>query len=167
MHPSTQGAVLSDVIESIELHGMQKLLILNGHGGNDFRHLIREAQPGTPVFLSTVAWFRIPGTMGMFDETGDHAGEMETSLMMHLRPDLVRPLEEAGPGTAREWRLNAIREGWAWAPRRWSRVTEDTGVGDPSKATAEKGAAFFKAITQKLADYLVELARSDAEDLYK
>ncbi|HIF24164.1 MAG TPA: creatininase family protein [Gemmatimonadetes bacterium] len=167
MHPSTQGAVLSDVIESVEHHGLQKLLILNGHGGNDFRQMIREAQASTPIFLSTVAWFRIPGTMQMFEAPGDHAGEMETSLMMHLRPDLVRGLDEAGSGTAREWKLDAIREGWAWAPRQWSRVTDDTGVGDPRKATAEKGAAFFEAVTQRLAAYLVELAECDPTDLYE
>ena len=167
MHPSTQGAVLSDVIESVERHGLQKLLILNGHGGNDFRQMIREAQASTPVFLSTVAWFRIPGTMEMFEEPDDHAGEMETSLMMHLRPDLVRSLDEAGPGTARQWKLEAIREGWAWAPRQWSRVTDDTGVGDPRKATPEKGAAFFEAVTERLAAYLVELAECDPTDLYE
>jgi creatinine amidohydrolase len=105
--------------------------------------------------------------MQMFEAPGDHAGEMETSLMMHLRPDLVRGLDEAGSGTAREWKLDAIREGWAWAPRQWSRVTDDTGVGDPRKATAEKGAAFFEAVTQRLAAYLVELAECDPTDLYE
>ncbi len=166
LHPSTQAAVLGDVIESLEEQGMEKLVILNGHGGNDFKQLIREAQLGTGVFLSTVSWFRIPDTLEVFDEPGDHAGEMETSLMMHLHPDLVRPLGEAGSGGAREWALAAIREGWAWAPRDWVEVTEDTGVGDPSRATPAKGEAYFKAVTEKIAAYLVELANTDLDDLY-
>ena len=80
---------------------------------------------------------------------------------------LALPLEEAGSGAARPWRLTAIREGWAWAPRQWSEMTEDTGVGDPAPATAEKGAAYFRSVTQHVADYLVELAAADPDDLYE
>lgn len=167
LHPSTQAAVLADVMESVEGQGFDRLLILNGHGGNDFRQMIRELQCRTPVFLTTVSWFRIPGTQEMFDDPGDHAGELETSLMLHLRPDLVRSLEEAGEGRARSWRLRAMREGWAWSPRRWSRVTDDTGVGDPRPATPGKGAAFFDAVCERLAGYLVELSGADLDDLYE
>lgn len=167
LHPSTQAAVLADVVESVEGQGFDRLLILNGHGGNDFRQMIRELQSRTSVFLSTVSWFRIPGTQEMFDHAGDHAGELETSLMLHVRPDLVRPLDEAGEGRARSWRLRAVREGWAWAPRRWSRVTDDTGVGDPRPATPGKGEAFFDAVCERLAGYLVELARADLDHLYE
>lgn len=167
MHPTTQTAVLMDVVESLEVQGISKLVVLNGHGGNDFRQMIREVQASTEVFLSTVSWFRIPGTLDAFDEPGDHAGEMETSLMLHLRSDLVAPLDEAGPGDARSWRLAAVREGWAWAPRRWSEVTDDTGAGDPAAATAEKGRAYFEAVSAKLAGYLIELAATDPEDLYE
>lgn len=167
MHPSTQAAVLADVVESLEAHRVSKLLVLNGHGGNDFRQMIRELQAQTPLFLCTTSWYAIPGLKGRFQDPGDHAGEMETSLMMHLRPDLVSPLDEAGPGRARDWRITAFREKWAWAPRQWTRVTEDTGVGDPSPATPGKGAAFFDALTSKLADFLVELSGADPTDLYE
>lgn len=85
--------------------------------------------------------------------------------MMHLVPRQVRPLDEAGPGRAREWRIRAMREGWAWAPRPWSKLTDDTGVGDPSAATAERGAAFFAAVTANIASFLVELAAADPDDL--
>lgn len=167
LHPSTQAGVLGDIVESLEAHGLQKLVVLNGHGGNDFKQMIRETQNSTPVFLSTVSWFRIPGTLDVFDDPGDHAGEMETSLMLHLRPELVRPLEDAGSGLARHWKLQALREGWAWAPRQWARVTDDTGVGDPSGGTAEKGAAYFATVTEKLAEYITEVASADLHDLYE
>ncbi len=71
------------------------------------------------------------------------------------------------PERGRSWRLRAVREGWAWAPRRWSRVTDDTGVGDPRPATREKGEAFFDAVCERLAGYLVELARADLDHLYE
>jgi len=167
MGPSTQAAVLGDIIESLEGAGVSKLVILNGHGGNDFRQMIRESQGTTKLFLSTTSWFQIPGTRDVFHSPGDHADEMETSLMLHLHPSLVRPLEEAGPGRARTWRVDAFREGWAWAPRRWTEVTEDTGVGDPSRATPEKGSAYFDAVTSRLAAFLVELDAMDPNDLYE
>lgn len=167
MKPSTQAIVLSDVVESLEAHRVSKLLVLNGHGGNDFRQMIRELQARTPLFLCALDWYAVPGFRSHFDEPGDHAGEMETSLMMHLHPDLVLPLEEAGSGRARDWRVTAFREKWAWAPRQWTRVTNDTGIGDPSKATPAKGSAYFDALTGKLADFLVELNAMDPADLYE
>lgn len=166
LHPSTQAAVLADVIESVEAWGVDRLVILNGHGGNDFRQMIREAQCHTEVFLSTVSWFRIPGLQDVFEDPGDHAGEMETSLMLHVAPTLVAPLEDAGSGRSKGWRIPALQEGWAWAPRRWSEITGDTGVGDPAPATAEKGAVFFDAATERIAEYLVALAGAHLDDLY-
>src|SRR5690606_35847898 len=96
----------------------------------------------------------------------DHAGEMETSVILHLRPELVKPLSEAGDGAAKKFRMKGIQEGWAWAERKWMQVTKDTGVGDPAKATAEKGKAFFEAATQKVANYFIEVAKADMNDLY-
>jgi creatinine amidohydrolase len=166
MKPSTQAAVLADVVESLEAHRVSKLLVLNGHGGNDFRQMIRELQAVTPLFLCTTSWFRIPATADHFDDPGDHAGEAETSLMMHLHPELVLPLEEAGPGATRDWRVAAFRERWAWAPRQWTRVTSDTGVGDPAPSTEAKGARFFEAVTTRLAAFLVDLGGMDPTDPY-
>lgn len=166
MKPSTQAAVLADVVESLEAHGVAKLVVLNGHGGNDFRQMIRELQAATPLFLCTTSWYAIPGTLEPFEDPGDHAGEAETSLMLHLQPELVRPLDEAGPGSARDWRVAAFRERWAWAPRQWTRVTDDTGVGDPAPATAAKGARYFQEVTARLADFLVDLCGMDPADPY-
>jgi len=167
MNPSTQAAVLSDVVLSLEGQGILKLVILNGHGGNDFRQMIREVQPAVPLFLCTVNWYQVVDPEPFFADPGDHAGEMETSVMLHLAPDLVQPLSEAGPGAARRFRIAALREGWAWAPRRWSRVTDDTGVGNPAAATTEKGRRYAAAVSEKIAEFLVELARADVQDLYE
>jgi len=79
---------------------------------------------------------------------------------------LVRPLSEAGPGRERKARIAALREGWAWAPRRWTAITDDTGVGDPSASTAAKGEKFFAAVTERIGGFLVELASADVGSLY-
>jgi creatinine amidohydrolase len=161
MNPSTQLAVLRDVVNSIEPHGIRRLVIVNGHGGNDFKPLIREVQGSSGVLIVTVNWWQIENASGYFTEPGDHAGEVETSMMLHLEPELVRPLTEAGPGDARSFRITGLREGWAWTPRQWTAVTKDTGVGNPSESTATKGERFFSAITGKLAQLIVELASED------
>jgi len=166
MNPSTQALVLRDVVSSLEQQGIHKLLILNGHGGNDFRQMIRELQPATRVFLCAVNWWQIIDGRDYFDDLGDHGGELETSVMLHCHPELVRPLAEAGDGKARKPKVTAMREGWAWSPRKWTRVTADTGIGNPKAATADKGARYAGAVTSKLAELLTELARIDPNDLY-
>ena len=166
MNPSTQAALLADLVVSLEGQGVRKLVVLNGHGGNDFRQMVRELQPRTRVFLSVVSWYRIVDPATVFDDLGDHAGELETSVMMHVAPSLVRPLSEAGPGRARSFRLAALRDGWAWAPRHWTSVTDDTGVGNPSRASAEKGARYAGEVVGRLATYFAELAAADPESLY-
>jgi creatinine amidohydrolase len=167
LNPSTQFHVLRDLADSLARNGFKKLVILNGHGGNDFRQMIRELLPVIPMFICTVNWYTVVDPAPHFAEPGDHAGELETSLTMHLAPDLVLPLSQAGAGKARTFRLAAFREGWAWSPRRWTQVTSDTGVGNPAQASAEKGRHYFTVVTQKIATFLVELAQADVTDLYR
>jgi creatinine amidohydrolase len=167
MNPSTQAALLGDLVSALDGQGIHKLLILNGHGGNDFRQIIRELQPKTRVFLSAINWWSCVDVKQFVEEAGDHAGEAETAAMMHLVPDLVRPLSDAGPGRARPSKLRGVREGWAWAPRRWTQVTADTGIGNPAKATAAKGEAYVNAAVERISEFLVELAALDLESLYE
>jgi creatinine amidohydrolase len=167
MNPSTQLALLRDVARSLVPHGVRKLVILNGHGGNDFRQIIRELQPAVGLLLCQVNWYSCVDARPFFAEPGDHAGELETSVMQHIAPDLVRPLSEAGPGGAKQFAVRGLREGWAWTPRHWVEVTEDTGVGNPANATAEKGSRFFAAVTQQIAAFLKELADADPAALYE
>ncbi len=167
LNPSTQLAILRDVVQVLARQGIPKLVILNGHGGNDFRQMLRELQAEFPgVFLSTATLFRVVDRNAFFSAPGDHADEMETSMMLHLAPELVRPLAEAGPGANKQFRIRALRS-WAWAQREWSKVTADTGAGDPAAATAAKGEAFLAAIIGEVSQFLVELAAADISDLYE
>lgn len=167
LNPSTQAIVLRDLARALSGHGVRKLVVLNGHGGNDFRQMIRELQPQVELFLCTISWYRVVEPALYFDDPGDHAGEMETSVMQHIAPSLVLPLSAAGPGTERKFRIAALREGWAWAPRQWRVISEDTGVGDPRAASAEKGARYIAAVAEKIGGFLAELAATDPEDLYE
>jgi creatinine amidohydrolase len=167
MNPSTQAALLGDLVHALGGQGIRKLVVLNGHGANDFRQIIRELQPATDVFLCAVNWYAVVDPRGRFEDLGDHAGEIETSVMLALAPELVLPLSEAGPGTERRPKIRALRERWAWAPRPWTQVSADTGIGNPKAATAEKGRWYVEEVTRKIGDFLVELAEADVDDLYE
>lgn len=168
IYPSTQLALLGDIVETLYRQHIGKLVILNSHGGNDFKPIIRELGLKFPeMHISLCNWFQLSQNKNYFDEVGDHAGEMETSLIMHLRPELMLPLPEAGNGKEKKHKISEFREGLFWAERKWSLVTEDTGIGNPKLATAEKGAAYFKFITEKIASALVQLADADPEKMFE
>src|SRR2546429_1833183 len=166
LNPSTQALMLRDLATALAGQGVPKLVILNGHGGNDFRQMIRELQPAVSLFLCTVSWYQVVDPKLFFADLADHAAELETSVMLHVAPELVRPLSDAGAGRARHFTIKALREGWAWAPRQWRQVTDDTGVGNPAAATPEKGRKYVDAVSEKIAAFLVELARADTHDMY-
>lgn len=168
MRPSTQAAVLRDVAESLTRQGFDRLVVLNGHGGNNFKALLRELQADFPeLFVCLVNWFQVGDHLQYFSEEGDHAGEMETSVMLHIAPDRVRPLAEAGDGAARQFKITALQEPWAWSERHWPSVTDDTGSGNPKHATAKKGAAYLEEVTSTVASFFGDLAAADLDELYE
>ena len=168
MNPGTQEAVLIDVLESLSNQGIFKLIILNGHGGNNFRQMIREQSLNYPdMFIGTLDWYKLTNNSDFFNEPGDHAGEMETSNMLYIAEDLVLPLSEAGKGNSKGFTIRGLRDGWAWTPRKWTRISDDTGVGDPSAATKEKGKIFLDHITDMIAGFLIDVAITDPDDIYE
>ena len=168
MNPSTQSAVLKDIVDVLNHHGIRKLLIMNSHGGNDFRPFIRELGVQYPkMFISTCNFYQALKLENYFDEPGDHAGEMETSLLMYLAPQLVLPVDKAGKGKEKKIKIKAFIEGWAWAERKWPKVTEDTGIGNPAKASVQKGERYYNDLTQKIGELMTELATTDIDNLYE
>ncbi|MBC7887623.1 MAG: creatininase family protein [Ferruginibacter sp.] len=168
LNPSTQFAILADIIEVLNRQAIYKLIILNSHGGNDFKSMLRELGLRFPnMFLSVCNWFQSVDKSLYFEKEGDHADEMETSLLLYFKPALVLPLSEAGEGREKKMKIKAFAEKWVWAERKWSQVSADTGIGDPRVATKEKGEKYFKAVTEKISNLFVELANCDINDLYE
>lgn len=168
LNPSTQLLILRDIIEVLNRQGLKKLLILNSHGGNDFKTMLRELGLKFPeMMLFTCNWFQALDKTKFFEESGDHADEMETSLIMYLNPELVLPLEEAGDGDEKKSSIKGIQEKWAWAERKWSQVTEDTGIGNPKKASPEKGRLYFDAVTDKVAELIKDICDAKSDQLYR
>ncbi len=168
LNPSTQAMILKDVIEVLNRQGIKKLLVLNSHGGNNFKSILRELGLQYPeMFLCFCNWFQSLDKSQYFTHPGDHADEMETSLILHFTPHLVLPLEEAGDGKEKKIKIQGIREPWAWAERRWSQISEDTGVGYPKDATQEKGERYFKDVCRKVGNLMYEIAEADLDELYE
>lgn len=165
---STQEALLNDIVASLHHQGFRRLLIVNGHGGNQFKGMIRDLNVAFPdMMIASSEWYRQVNAKDYFEHPGDHADEIETSVMMYFHPEWVR-LEDAGAGEGRQFRLQALREGSVWMPRDWSRVTKDTGIGNPMASTAEKGKRFVEATIAVYAKFLHEFAAmNDSSQLYE
>lgn len=167
LNPSTQLAILNDIVDVLNGHKVYKLLILNGHGGNDFKQIIRELGAEYPkMFICGCNWYKSFNNSDFFENGGGHADEMETSIMQFLAPELVLPLDEAGDGIGKKFRVTALNESWAWAERKWSQVTADTGIGDPHKATAEKGERCYTEVINKIGKLMIDLSGADLNDMY-
>ncbi|NNF34574.1 MAG: creatininase family protein [Saprospiraceae bacterium] len=168
MNPSTQYAILMDIADVLLRHEIRKLVIINSHGGNNFKNMIRELSVDFPsLFVCSVDWWKIGNASEFFDEPGDHAGELETSVMMKIQPQLLLPIEEAGPGIGKAFKIKGLKDGWVTSQRQWTKVTEDTGVGNPQKANKEKGASFLKMTTHEIAEFLIQLSETPIEELYE
>jgi creatinine amidohydrolase len=168
LNPSTQMAVLNDIADVMNRHGILKFLILNGHGGNDFKQIIRELGFRFPkMFICGCNWYQSFENSDYFEESGGHADEMETSLMQLIAPELLLPLTEAGKGEGKKFRIKAFNEKWAWAERKWTQVTKDTGIGNPSKASPEKGEKCYKDVISKIGNLMLELSQSDINNMYE
>ncbi|MDQ6611538.1 MAG: creatininase family protein, partial [Gemmatimonadota bacterium] len=59
------------------------------------------------------------------------------------------------------------QQGWAWAPRQWTRISADTGVGNPAASTALKGKQYLAQCAERIGQFLVELNVALPDDLYE
>jgi creatinine amidohydrolase len=165
--PTTLLHVLTDLVDSMERQGVRKMVLLNGHGGNELKPLTRELHHCTKVFLCVCDWYRVAADVypALFEAPGEHADEMETSLGLAYFPDLMRP-ELADEGKARPSRFEAINRGWIIITRPWHLVAPSTGLGNPAAATAEKGRKLVDIVSERLGNFLVELAASPMDDTF-
>lgn len=162
--PTTLLAVLSDLVEALSMQGVKKLVLLNGHGGNELKPLTRQLHHRTDVFLCVCDWYRMAADLypSIFDRPGEHADEVETSLGLAYFPELLKP-ELADDGAAKPSRFEAINCGWVSITRPWHLVSANTGLGDPKLATAEKGRRLMDQLSVRLGDFLARLALEEMD----
>lgn len=166
LSPRTLFSMFSDLLESLQQGGIRKLLLLNGHGGNEFKPWLREIYGQTQVQVFLCNWFTVLKDISsdIFEHPDDHAGEMESSLVMALRPDLVSTNDDgslaADAGAVRTSRFEAVQKGWVNITRPWHLLTTNSGSGNPHSATADKGERTIELLCERLVPFLVQLADS-------
>lgn len=170
LQPSTVLLIIRDLVESLENSGIRKLLILNSHGGNDLKPVLRELYGKTSVQLFLCNWYQMIRDVAdrICEHRDDHAGEMETSLILKFRPELVKLLPDgaglaADSGQQRPMRFEALSQGWVSITRPWHLLTTNSGSGNPHSANAEKGDQLCKAIVERIAPFLVQLSQCEID----
>jgi creatinine amidohydrolase len=164
----TMRAVLQDLGRSVAATPAERLVFLNGHGGNSallatanrelrLAHGLRvfTAHPHMPADQGGTS---ASSELGM----GIHAGHDETSVMLHLAPELVdmtKAVRRVPEGLARNRLVRfggAVSFGWLS-----NDFFPEGHIGDPTGATAEEGRRMFEAAVAQFAEALVEIAAFD------
>ena len=166
VRPSLYSEMIKDVARSVIAAGFTRIFFLNGHGGNEvpgaaaLSDLIATDDRAESCYLGFGSWWQVgrdamePKRHGMTTPTITHACEYETSMMLVLRPDLVK-LENAAkiqPPLSSPWRAKV------GVHRRFHRLTPSGNSGDPTAATVEKGKSLFDAVVEDVTNFLTDFA---------
>jgi creatinine amidohydrolase len=168
LRPRTLLEFVRDVVDSVVRQGVRKVLVINGHGGNTGTLMsgLRELHGRCGAFVALAEQWAassdVEAEVKETDESG-HACEIETSVMLHLCPEHVT-MEAAEPTRTRKT-IFSQRRGLSFVSP-WHAYTVNTGIGDPTKATAEKGRRMIEAAVDRLATTLKELSDAPLDDLF-
>lgn len=166
VYQKTLNLFLKDIIDAVALNGVKKIVIINGHGGNDFKPFLRDLMP-TQLFVSYIDWWKVAADeyKNIFEYPDDHSGEMETSVMLQIKSDLIK-MKDAADGKFRKTMFDGINNGWVTIARQWDKLTDSSGVGYPLKANSEKGKKYLDITIDRISKYLFELSKAEAKGLF-
>jgi creatinine amidohydrolase len=148
----TLHAVVTDVADSLRRSGTPNLVLVNGHGGNHvLANVVQESGGAMALFPQAHEWEAARAVAGMAtdNDTDMHAGELETSVLLHAHPEMVRP-GAADHVTGPRDHMPTL----GLAP-----YTPTGVVGHPSLATADKGRRLLAALVGAFAGHLAALER--------
>ncbi len=167
LNPTTLLGIIADLADSMRRQGVRKLVLLNGHGGNELKPLVRQLHHQINIFICVCDWFRMATDIyrDVFDQPGEHADEVESSLGLAFFPELMR-MDLADPGAACPTRFEAVNRGWVSITRPWHLATTNTGMGNPATATADKGRRLMDVLVERLSAFLVELAAAPLDETF-
>ena len=172
LHNATYTQVLSDVVESLINAGFRRIVLLNAHGGNagPASAALYEAQMRRRneknLWLVLATWYTLAAPHfasieGMVQERLSHSCEMETSLVLALRPDLVRLEDARGrtePFPSEFYGTTVGQTSRVVMPKPFDHVSETGAMGHPEFATPEKGKALIRAGVQEIVACIREVA---------
>jgi creatinine amidohydrolase len=164
--------VLVDMMESLIRHGFRRIFLLNSHGGNvtPGNAAVYEVQmhhrdlPDLWLVLGT--WFALAGSQiaqieALEQKHVTHACELESSMILRLRPELVRLDQAHGAKLDFEsafWSADSRGSSRVYVPRAFEQVSVTGALGDPQKATAEKGETIYEVAAREVVSFVREFA---------
>jgi len=159
INSSTAFAILDDVCFSLSKQGIKKLLIANSHGGNNFKPFIRDLQLKYAMLLLLVdLHLMIPEKVKeIFVDYGDHAGEIETSLMLYLAEEFIDK-NNFRNGNRIPFTKSSFNQAGVWTPRPWKESHPDLGSGNPKKATKEKGKIYLEFLVEEFSKVIKDFS---------
>lgn len=155
------------VARALASHGLRKLVFVNGHGGNtaaleEAARRLRQER----IYAFVYVWWRAVAEViaQVIEGSGSHAGELETAVMLAIAPELVRPerYREAAERSAPEWgkRVEGVEVGFDTLD-----FSQSGCIGDPGRATVEKGERVLAAAAERLDAFCRWLAAQPEEAL--
>ncbi len=165
-------SAIRDIGSSVSSTGVSRLVLFNGHGGNNavLDNAARDLRIRHEMIAVACSWFgftKVPAEMDENSITYDlHAGELETSAMLAVRPDLVdMSAAKYFEPAMRDWENSFKHIGLTGQPAKPGWIIEDLNehgaCGNAAKATAEKGEKLLESAAEGFAEFLIEFANFD------
>jgi creatinine amidohydrolase len=148
----TLHAVVRDIADSLKRSGVPHLVVVNAHGGNYvLRNVVQEAMGGMALYPETADWDFARAAAGIETSADSdmHGGELETSILLHAHPDLVKPGYETSDHLADD-RRHLLTLGMA-------PYTESGVIGRASLASAGKGRDLLAGLVESFGRHLAVL----------
>jgi creatinine amidohydrolase len=170
--PMTLFAFVTDVIKSCVNSGVKKIVLLNSHGGNEMKPLLRQLADKIDGHLFLCNWYLVlkDEYPNIFEHDDDHGGEMETSFILYSHPHLVAKKADgslaADDGAVAQTRFDAINNGWVSITRPWHLLTTNSGSGYPHKASPDKAEKMLDLLAQRLGKFLAELSAAKLDEKF-
>jgi creatinine amidohydrolase/Fe(II)-dependent formamide hydrolase-like protein len=170
--PDTLSRMVYEVGMNLARQGIKKLVIVNGHGGNApalkfaAQNINRDAHIFTTVETGESSDADI---MAMVETQGDvHSGEIETSTALAVRPHLVRMRDARSfvPRFSSHYLDFTSKRSVEWYART-ARISPSGVLGDPTKATAEKGRRMWTVMISNLVEFVEDLKGMTLEEIYQ
>lgn len=167
----------TEIGDSVARAGVRKMVLVNSHGGNVpmLDIVARELRVRHGMLCVATSWSRFGQPKGLYSEWegkyGIHGGDMETSVMLALRPDLVKMEHAAKFHSAQERFEQRFKHLRGHGTSQFGWVAQDLGpdgtVGDASIATADKGRASIEHMSSAFVELLEDVHAFDMNDLFK
>jgi len=170
--PELYTSLIKEIVRSVLRARFKRIFFLNGHGGNEIpvaqalAALVAESDEADQAYLAYASWWSLgkaalaPEKIKLTTPGISHACEVETSMMLAIRPDLVNLAKaiEPSPVLSSEF-FNFEYGGKVSVFRRYHRLTSSGNMGAPKAATKEKGEAMLAGVIVDVVRFLEEFAK--------